>query len=427
MLVRVGTVQHVANLSFFHGGAVCTFAYMLIVENTPARLSFVEDMTPFRIMSNGPFIFLLRTTRGSILLAETYAPGPDILYADIDVRDVLRDIFQPERPWERPSVMVMDGYPADIGYMIGDTPEHSGHFSIVPGGIGAGKDAVEFLRCHWLTHQPQVKEVCPLQPEWLSVYYAGNTGGSIVVRFYPSEATGIEDVVIAEGLENGKCYCADVSPQRVWAMSGSTRHGLYDVFVLDSDGTRLTYIQRYVICRDRADDRIFVCVNSLGGWDTFRLSGSREYAPETDYDVVSGSDGLDCGYADTERTFIQRSGPLTENMQRWMMDLLESRRIYAWSDGVFKQMVITESSVNIISSDTVKSVEFSYMYSDGSGLSATERDMTELPALPIADPGDILLIRIVDAAGSPISTVELPSSGDIRRVVVDSKGKWSLK
>ena len=101
--------------------------------------------------------------------------------------------------------------------------------------------------------------------------------------------------------------------------------------------------------------------------------------------------------------------------------------IYAWSDGVFKQMVITESSVNIISSDTVKSVEFSYMYSDGSGLSATERDMTELPALPIADPGDILLIRIVDAAGSPISTVELPSSGDIRRVVVDSKGKWSLK
>lgn len=404
-----------------------TFAYMLTVEITPARLSFVEDMPPFRIMSDTPFFFLLRTAGASYLLGETYSPGPDRRYVDIDVRDVLRDVFQPDRPWDCPPVRVMDGCPADIRFMIDNAPEHSGVFSIVPGGIGAGKDAEEFLRSHWLTHQPQVKEISPSQPEWLSVYYAGNTGGSIVVRFYPSGAAGTEDAVIAEGLENGKCYCVDVGPQRVWAMSGSARHGLYDVFVLDADGTRLTYVQRYVICRGGADDRIFACVNSLGGWDTFRLSGSREYAPETDYTLVGGEDTLVNGETDIDRIFVQHTGPLTHETQRWLMDLLESGQVYVWSDGTFRQIAITESSVSLLSSDTVKSVEFSYRYSDGSGLSAPERIQDELPEIPVADPGDILLLRVTDTEGRPVRTVELPDTGDSCVTVVISKSKWSLE
>lgn len=399
---------------------------MLTVVNIPAPLSFVEDMEPFRIQTDAPCLFSLAVNGGKVILRETYSHGPGNLYVDIDVREVLRDVFESVLPWESARTTSLERHSLDILYMIGNASEFTGQFTVIPGS-GDGKEPAAFLRSHWLTHQPQTKEVAYAQPEWLTLYYVGETGGGIVVRFYSSVSGKSKDVVLTDGLETGKCYCVDVSPQRIWPMDEGCRHGLYDIFVQDADGSRLTYMQRYILGEGCADDRIFVCLNSFGGWDTFRMSGSREYSPETDYDVVSGSDGLDCGYADTERTFIQRSGPLTENMQRWMMDLLESRRIYAWSDGVFKQMVITESSVNIISSDTVKSVEFSYMYSDGSGLSATERDMTELPALPIADPGDILLIRIVDAAGSPISTVELPSSGDIRRVVVDSKGKWSLK
>lgn len=400
--------------------------HMLTVENIPAPLSFIEDMEPFRIASDDPFLFSLIAGGMTHELRETYSPGPAGDYVEIDVRELLRSAFNDEPPWKGSPETSLKGLPLSVMYMIDDSPEHFGRFSVFPGSSG-GKISGEFLSSHWLTHQPQTKEISPVQPEWLTFYYMGSTGGSFVARFYSSVSGEHEDVVLTDSLKTGECYRVDVSPQRVWGMSDGPRYGLYDVFACDADGTRLTYVQRYVITHESPDDRYFVCLNSLGGWDSFRLAGSREYAPETDYAVVADAEGLKQGGVTSERTFVQKTGPLKKNELRWLTELLESRLIYIRSDSTFRRIVITESSVSMLSSETVRSVEFSYIYSDESGLPAPERDMSDPPFLPVPDPGDILLMRVTDMDGSPVDAVELPFGGDAQRIIVTSKKAWILQ
>lgn len=395
---------------------------MLKVENIPSSPCFVGNLQTFRVTSDGPFLFSLALDGGNVILRERYIPTPGNMATDIDVREVLKDIFDIQYP--QSGLMVQNGFSRKILYLIGDSGEVSGSFTVLAGGCqNVGQ---EYYMRHWLTLQPQCKEVCQTQAEWLTTYYCGENGGSIIARFHSD--SGHEDIIIASGLESGKCYCVETGPQRIWQFADSRQYGMYDIFVQGPDGARLSYIQRYVIKEDTDDSRVFLFQNSLGGWDTARLSGSYEYTPETAYTALTGGNEEVTGSTiDTRHTYIQRTGLLSALEYRWIVDMLCSSKVYRWIDGSFVPVVITESSLTVSSAEPVKSAEFSYMFGDGRSLPLPERNMASLAAFPIGNPGDIQLIRLLSSDGTPVSHVSIPATGSAEQINVYSKEKWVLK
>lgn len=154
--------------------------------------------------------------------------------------------------------------------------------------IKAGLDTVDFAlhgesffqyyqaeARQFLTWQPDNKRVAPAQEEYLHFLINFSPLPSEIrlrAHFfnYGSLPTDPVTVLSLSNVPQYSLVCAPVGP----AVVGAEEYDYYEVWLSDQDDQRLSQVRRYQLDRSytRFDRGILFC-NSLGGWDTLRLTG----------------------------------------------------------------------------------------------------------------------------------------------------------
>lgn len=128
----------------------------------------------------------------------------------------------------------------------------------------------------FLTWQPDQKTVSPTQEEYLSFllnFSPAPTELRLRVHFRYSDGSA-SAAYTAMTLANPLLYSVVTCPVGAAVLNVPSNATGYEVWLSDQDGRRFTETRTYHIDRSlQIADRSVLFVNSLGGWDTFRLTG----------------------------------------------------------------------------------------------------------------------------------------------------------
>ena len=177
----------------------------------------------------------------------------------------------------------------------------------------------------------------------------------------------------------------------------------YDVWVEDTVGARLTYVQRYVasdILSEREHWILFE--NSLGGIDTIRAYGQCDFTADHTHNIAV-IDEVSTEYSvDTERIFEKSTGYLTPQERTWLLDFLPSAQKYIFAGNALRPIVVTEDNTAYSEEDLPSEYTFSYKYADATSL----LNITRAEELP-----EVLDIKVPDLGSFsiPPRLIEFPS------------------
>lgn len=233
---------------------------------------------------------------------------------------------------------------------------------LMPGGISktitSETGIIDFFGRNFLTHQPQIIETAPDQPQWLAF-----------VRTYPYRKMELHSTLYtADGRKFSKQISTtpdsytynqiDTGFNTLWAefcQEKDLTPIAYDIFGISikaqiSGGvTTLTdkpnhpIGQRYLLRASRQDDQCFGFVNGMGGFDTLMMRGPVMLKPEgeiktftnneTEEELFSGYTSFweaSTGYIDSERMAAQ------------YQDFLKSTSRWIYRAGEWKRIVVDE-------------------------------------------------------------------------------------
>lgn len=341
----------------------------------PDSLSLSQNLKEFLISSDTQVSFILRQGETEIL-SQQYDPSSEG-YITINLRDIIhgrlstafRDSSQ---PYEQTSLA------AEFIAVIDNTEIK---FRVVRGGVDRLADSpTNFLTQNFLTWQPTMKPVTYYSPEFLT-YYAV-TESTVKLRAYftsgEGEATRQEDLDIIH-IPIGKVYTIPLQYAVVAGLLNSQLPAYYDVWVENSFGHRLSYIQRYYASDMNSEQEQWILFeNSLGGIDTFRAYGDTAFSGEHTHNLAE-IDEVACEYrVDTERKFQKNTGFLNNIERKWLLDFFPSKQKYIYTGNYFRPIVIVESDVAYSDKELPSNYSFTYKYADTKPLLNLPR--TELPA-----------------------------------------------
>lgn len=128
----------------------------------------------------------------------------------------------------------------------------------------------------FLTWQPNNKRVSPQQEEYL--YFLVNftpKPQSLRLRFQSYNSDGsASDAVTAMPLANPLLYSVVCCPVGMQALDVNPQAVRYDVWLSNEQNKRVSEVRSYIVDQSLEEyDRSILFVNSLGGWDTLRLTG----------------------------------------------------------------------------------------------------------------------------------------------------------
>lgn len=350
----------------------------------PDSLSLSLNLKEFLITSDVQVSFALRQGDTEIL-SQRYDP-PTQGYITINLRDIIhgRLSFQLK---EIGSIYQQLSLVADFTAVI-DTTEVS--FRVIRSGVDRLSDSARnFLTQNFLTWQPTIKPVTYYSPEFLTYYAVVN--GSAKMRAYFTDESGIVtsqlDYTISE-LVVGIAYTI---PLQYSVVAGLLDHKLpayYDVWIEDSSGNRLTYIQRYYAENMRSEQEQWILFeNSLGGVDTFRAYGSTIFNGEHTHNIAEVDEVSQEYHVDTERKFEKNTGHLNNDERKWLLDFFPSPVKYIYIANYLRRIVVTESNVNYTDRELPSNYTFTFKYADAQPLLNLPR--TDVPA-------DLLNITVPD-------------------------------
>lgn len=136
------------------------------------------------------------------------------------------------------------------------------------------------------------------------------------------------------------------------------------VTVIDSLGNGSDPVSSPLFVFSDAHFEQYLFRNRFGGFDNIPMSGARKLIPEYTFGtgVIGGS------FVGTDRTgnrfFSQDTGYLSRQTMEILSELILSGDIYHLDKGIFRRIVITESTADLSSADTIHSASFTYRYSD---------------------------------------------------------------
>ena len=160
----------------------------------------------------------------------------------------------------------------------------------------------------------------------------------------------------------------------------------YDVWVENTSGQRLTYIQRYYAEDMRSEQEQWVLFeNSLGGIDTFRAYGVTTLNGEHTHNIAETDECFQEYRVDTERKFQKNTGYLNDNERKWLLDFFPSQKKYLYAGNYLRQIVVMESNVSFTDRDIPSNYTFTFKYADA-------RPLLNLPRTDL--PADILNITV---------------------------------
>lgn len=347
----------------------------MTILQQPDALSLSGNIKDFRISTPGKISFVLLQGATEIL-SQSYDPGQDGLVT-ISLKDIIHSCLsfqlqESSQVYLQPTLA--DTFTARFSDEYVVNPDVSGDpvytditFRAVRAGIDRFADtATNFLTQNFLTWQPTVKPVTYYSPEFLTYYavvpcivklraYFTDDSGSVITQ---------KDITLSD-FEAGKAYTIPLQYASVAGKLDNELPGYYDVWIENTEGVRLTYIQRYYASDMLSEQEQWILFeNSLGGIDTFRAYGSCDFTGEHTHNIAEIEDNSLEYRVDTERKFQKNTGHLNAQERRWLLDFFPSLSKYIYTGSYLRPIVVTESNVTYTDRELPSNYTFTYKYAD---------------------------------------------------------------
>ena len=305
------------------------------------------------------------------LLEQSYEPGPDKMVT-IDVREVVESQLSYTLDTAQ-EIYSQNTIFADFTATI-DGTSHS--FRAIRCGIADLADTPgNWLKSHFLTWQPKVKEVTYYSPEWLT-YYAISDCTVKAKATFPDNSSSTTSL---KGMTAGECVTLNLQYAIVAKLFGNKYPSYLEVYA-EAGGARLSVSQFYKFTDIHSEDeQWFLFENSLGGMDTFRAHGVNRLQAEHGHLIAELDEKLSEYDVETDRKFVKNTGFLDDYSRRWLLDFFPSRAKYIYEASMIRRIIVTESDATYTSNDLPSSYTFTYRLSEISRYLNLIRNEKELP------------------------------------------------
>lgn len=365
----------------------------------PDNLCLSRNIPKVIVSSEDVFSFELKKGE-DVLFSASYTPDKNNR-AEIDIREIVHTSLSFTLK-EQTTSYVQSNLVADFTISL-NSGELTASFRAIRAGVDRSSvDAAIFLKANFLTWQPQVKKVTYSTPEYLTFYAVSDCVVRLKAYFNEGEETTSEEIELYNA-SAGSAYTLQMEYAVIAAKFDSRFPSFYDVWVEDTVGARLTYVQRYVasdILSEREHWILFE--NSLGGIDTIRAYGQCDFTADHTHNIAV-IDEVSTEYSvDTERIFEKSTGYLTPQERTWLLDFLPSAQKYIFAGNALRPIVVTEDNTAYSEEDLPSEYTFSYKYADATPL----LNITRAEELP-----EVLDIKVPDLGSFsiPPRLIEFPS------------------
>lgn len=348
----------------------------------PDSLSLSQNLKEFLIVSDTQVSFMLRQGETEIL-SQRYDP-PTEGYIAVNLRDVIHGrlsfLFE-----DSSSIYQQFSLVDDFTAIVDDTEIK---FRVIRSGVDRLADsATNFLTQNFLTWQPSIKPVTYYSPEFLT-YYAVVPCTAQLRAYFTDDAgviTSQTDYTITDLLP-GIAYTIPLQYSVVAGWLGHKLSAYYDVWVENTTGQRLTYIQRYYAEDMRSEQEQWILFeNTLGGLDTFRAYGNTTFNGEHTHNLAEIDEISQEYRVDTERKFQKNTGHLNNDERKWLLDFFPSKGKYCYTGNYLRPIVVVESNVSYTDKELPSNYTFTFKYADA-------RPLLNLPRTDV--PADVLNITV---------------------------------
>ena len=343
---------------------------MATIIDKPDTLSLSGNMRRFVLGAKEAVSFILKKGTAT-LLEQSYEPGPDKIVT-IDVREVVESQLSYTLDTAQ-EIYSQNTIFADFTATI-DGTSHS--FRAIRCGIADLADTPgNWLKSHFLTWQPKVKEVTYYSPEWLT-YYAISDCTVKAKATFPDKSSSTTSL---KGMTAGECVTLNLQYAIVAKLFGNKYPSYLEVYA-EAGGARLSVSQFYKFTDIHSEDeQWFLFENSLGGMDTFRAHGVNRLQAEHGHLIAELGENLSEYDVETDRKFVKNTGFLDDYSRRWLLDFFPSRAKYIYEASMIRRIIVTESDATYTSNDLPSSYTFTYRLSEISRYLNLIRNEKELP------------------------------------------------
>ncbi|WP_314712322.1 hypothetical protein, partial [Prevotella pallens] len=334
----------------------------------PDNISLVGSMKRIVLSSEQEVIFILSyADNNAPIVQHTYTPDSHNRI-EINLEDVIAPLLYFELQ-DIESAYLQNHIARDFKATIRYEGEKikTFTFTAIRAGVDRLADSAEnFLKGNFLTWQPSVKPVTYNTPEFLT-YYALTEGFVKCVGYYHTERiVGLvkgDEKTIAN-LQKDKAQTIPVQYAIMAKLFGFLPE-YYDVWVEDTEGKRLTYIQRYYASDIRSEEEQWVLFeNSLGGIDTFRAYGDTTFTAKHTHNIAEIENDAEEYRVDTAREYKKNTGHLNKEERRWLLDFFPSLGKYIYIDNYIRRIVVTDSEASYEAKELPSNFNFTFKYAD---------------------------------------------------------------
>lgn len=333
----------------------------------PDNISLVGSMKRIVLSSEQEVIFILSYAENNApIVQHTYTPDSHNRI-EINLEDVIAPLLYFELQDIESAYLqnhIAREFKVTIRYEGEKTKAFS--FSAIRAGVDRLADSAEnFLKGNFLTWQPTVKPVTYNTPEFLT-YYALTEGFVKCVGYHEERLMGVVkgDEKIIANLQKDKAQTIPVQYAIMAKLFGFLPL-YYDVWVEDTEGKRLTYIQRYYASDIRSEEEQWVLFeNSLGGIDTFRAYGDTTFTAKHTHNIAEIENDAEEYRVDTAREYKKNTGHLNKEERRWLLDFFPSLGKYIYIDNYIRRIVVTDSEASYEAKELPSNFNFTFKYAD---------------------------------------------------------------
>lgn len=333
----------------------------------PDNISLVGSMKRIVLSSEQEVIFILSYAENNApIVQHTYTPDSHNRI-EINLEDVIAPLLYFELQDIESAYLqnhIAREFKVTIRYEGEKTKAFT--FTAIRAGVDRLADSAEnFLKGNFLTWQPTVKPVTYNTPEFLT-YYALTEGFVKCVGYYEGRLMGAVkgDVKVLANLQKDKAQTIPVQYAIMAKLFGFLPQ-YYDVWVEDTEGKRLTYIQRYYASDIRSEEEQWVLFeNSLGGIDTFRAYGDTTFTAKHTHNIAEIENDAEEYRVDTTREYKKNTGHLNKEERRWLLDFFPSLGKYVYIDNYIRRIVVTDSEASYEAKELPSNFNFTFKYAD---------------------------------------------------------------
>lgn len=334
----------------------------------PDNISLVGSMKRIVLSSEQEVIFMLSYAENNApIVQHTYTPDSHNRI-EINLEDVIAPLLYFELQDIESAYLqnhIAREFKVTIRYEGEKTKAFT--FTVIRAGVDRLADSAEnFLKGNFLTWQPTVKPVTYNTPEFLT-YYALTEGFVKCVGYYHTERiVGLVkgDEKIIANLQKDKAQTIPVQYAIMAKLFGFLPQ-YYDVWVEDTEGKRLTYIQRYYASDIRSEEEQWVLFeNSLGGIDTFRAYGDTTFTAKHTHNIAEIENDAEEYRVDTAREYKKNTGHLNKEERRWLLDFFPSLGKYVYIDNYIRRIVVTDSEASYEAKELPSNFNFTFKFAD---------------------------------------------------------------